>query len=577
MSTELLDKPTETITATNAVIYARISSVAQAQKGHGLASQETRCREYCRMKGYTVDQVFSDKAVSGLIANRKGITGMLDYIKAKKDKAPGTPFVVVIDDISRIARDIEAHLQLRRAISDAGASLESPSIEFGEDSDSILVENLLASVSQHQRQKGAEQTKNRMRARMMNGYWPFFAPIGYKFEKQAGRGKVLVRDEPLASVIQEALEGYACGRFQLQSEITRFFQRQPAFPKNRFGDVTHEATRRILSRLLYAGMLEKPEWGIGVMKAQHEGLISYETFLKIQERLNGKVMAPARADISNDFILRGAVDCASCGHPMTGSWSRSKSGKRHPYYMCFKKGCPDYRKSIRRDEMENAFTQLLTGLVPSRRIITFARNMLRDIWDQLQGQSRIVKAALERDIKATDTQIQKLLDKIITADNEAVISAYEKRIAVLEKNKAVMAEKLEKTGRPKQTFGEVFEHAMMFIANPRKLWDSGVMEYRKTVLNLCFAGRPQYCRKTGFRTPVSAYPFRVLSGLRMGESQMAEREGFEPSERLRAQRFSRPPRSTTPAPLQGEKVLVGGAVFFKGRADRYGKSEKCWI
>ena len=32
--------------------------------------------------------------------------------------------------------------------------------------------------------------------------------------------------------------------------------------------------------------------------------------------------------------------------------------------------------------------------------------------------------------------------------------------------------------------------------------------------------------------------------------EMAEREGFEPSERLRAQRFSRPPRSTTPAPLR---------------------------
>src|SRR5919107_2159754 len=36
----------------------------------------------------------------------------------------------------------------------------------------------------------------------------------------------------------------------------------------------------------------------------------------------------------------------------------------------------------------------------------------------------------------------------------------------------------------------------------------------------------------------------------MGTSE-AEGEGFEPSVRLRAQRFSRPPRSTTPAPLQG--------------------------
>ena len=32
---------------------------------------------------------------------------------------------------------------------------------------------------------------------------------------------------------------------------------------------------------------------------------------------------------------------------------------------------------------------------------------------------------------------------------------------------------------------------------------------------------------------------------------MAERQGFEPWEGLHPQRFSRPPRSTTPAPLRG--------------------------
>ena len=41
-----------------------------------------------------------------------------------------------------------------------------------------------------------------------------------------------------------------------------------------------------------------------------------------------------------------------------------------------------------------------------------------------------------------------------------------------------------------------------------------------------------------------------------GEHPLAEREGFEPSERLRAQRFSRPPRSTTPAPLRTEARCV---------------------
>ena len=38
---------------------------------------------------------------------------------------------------------------------------------------------------------------------------------------------------------------------------------------------------------------------------------------------------------------------------------------------------------------------------------------------------------------------------------------------------------------------------------------------------------------------------------------LAERQGFEPWERSRAQRFSRPPRSTTPAPLRRLSDIAG--------------------
>lgn len=111
------------------------------QKGHGIASQETRCREFARMKGYAVVRVFKDEAVSGGMIDRPGIKAMLAFLR--KNRKQGD-WVVIIDDISRLARDIKAHLELRSAIAGAGARLESPSVEFGEDSDSILVENLLA-------------------------------------------------------------------------------------------------------------------------------------------------------------------------------------------------------------------------------------------------------------------------------------------------------------------------------------------------------------------------------------------------------------------------------------------------
>ena len=55
---------------------------------------------------------------------------------------------------------------------------------------------MLASVSQHQRQKNGEQTRNRMRARAMNGYWVFGAIFGYRFERVDGN--VNAKDRQMA-------------------------------------------------------------------------------------------------------------------------------------------------------------------------------------------------------------------------------------------------------------------------------------------------------------------------------------------------------------------------------------------
>ena len=48
----------------------------------------------------------------------------------------------------------------------------------------------------------------------------------------------------------------------------------------------------------------------------------------------------------------------------------------------------------------------------------------------------------------------------------AVVSAYEKRIAMLERNKVALAEKCKSTGQRQGTFEELFELAMQFLASP---------------------------------------------------------------------------------------------------------------
>ena len=180
-----------------------------------------------------------------------------------------------------------------------------------------------------------------MRARTLNGYWVFAAPVGYRYQRTPGHGNLLVRDEPIASIIAEALEGYASGRLDTQVEVKRFLEAQTAYPKDLpGGEIRNQRIYELMTRVLFAGYIEVSNWNVSLRKGHHDALISYETYLKIQERLNGGKKAPARADIAEDFPLRGFVICGDCERPMTSCWSKSKTGKRHPYYMCFRKGCP---------------------------------------------------------------------------------------------------------------------------------------------------------------------------------------------------------------------------------------------
>lgn len=211
-----------------AVIYCRVSEEKGGKRGDSLRSQETACREYARFAGFDVHAVFTDSMTSGDI-NRPGFADMVKFLKAHRSMG----YSVIIDAIDRFARDVRGHWDLRDLLREAGGRLVSPKMEFKDDADSMMVENIHATFAQHFRQKNAEQTTRRMRARVMNGYWPFQAPVGYEYHSVKDRGRMLRRKEPVASIVQEALEGYASGRFDTQADVMRFCRTIRSFQKTR--------------------------------------------------------------------------------------------------------------------------------------------------------------------------------------------------------------------------------------------------------------------------------------------------------------------------------------------------------
>ena len=504
-----------------AVAYARVSSSKQVKEGSGLESQTSRLKFYAQARGYTIVAIFTDD-MTGSKVRRPGMDAMLAYLKQNKS----TPHICLIDDISRLARAVDTHWKLRESIAKAGGILESPSVQFGDDSDSHFIENVLASSSQHFRQKNRETTISRMKQRLRTGYYVQSRPAaGYKYIK--GNGKELVRDEPIASIVQEALEGFNSGRFGSAGEVRQFLQDQPEFPKPKSGKVSHQRAFVLLRNHTYAGMLDARNWDMGIVKGNHEPIISYEMFLKNQDLLVNKKRVSNRVNIGNDFILRGAVACGDCGNALTAAWSKSKTGKRHPYYHCHKKGCASNRKSIRRDKIEGEFEQLLKSLQPTKQLFDIAGKMFKDLWafQALSNSERIKRLKVQ--IRKIDTDMSKLVDKLIETESALVTQKIEDKINQMEQNKLAIIQKCENLGQPKTGYSEMFELALRFLSSPWNIWMNGSFADRRNVLKLAFTGQVPYTRENGFSNPKISLPFKVLCGFESTKREMAHRGRFE--------------------------------------------------
>jgi DNA invertase Pin-like site-specific DNA recombinase len=110
----------------SALIYCRVSDKKQKTQGHGLESQEHRCRKYAEERGYDVEMVFPDDITGGVdFMKRPGMRAMLAYLDAQK----GKPYVVIFDDLKRFARHTEFHLKLRREFAQRGRSGRVPQLQ----------------------------------------------------------------------------------------------------------------------------------------------------------------------------------------------------------------------------------------------------------------------------------------------------------------------------------------------------------------------------------------------------------------------------------------------------------------
>lgn len=486
-----------------AIIYCRVSSTKQSTDGHGLDSQEHRCREYAKQKGYEVVEVFRDSYTgAGDFMDRPAMFSLLGFL----DRHPTTNFTVIFDDLKRFARDTAFHFKLKTEFKARDAKVECLNFTFEDTPEGGFIETILAAQGELERKQNQRQVIQKHKARLENGYWSFVPPVGYCMRRDPMHGKILsiVKDE--AEIIKEALEGFAFGRFETQVEVQNFLQSKKFRGLKEF---TLDAVKKLLTRALYAGYVEYKPWDVSRRIGRHEPIISLETFETIQDKLNGKIKIYSRKDNSKEFPLRGFVLCVECKKPMTASWTTGRSAK-HPYYHCKTGECSLKGKSIKRKQMEDEFETILRSINPKERTLALTKEILLDVWNKRVSEVDSIKRGHENSLDEVRAKIRNFLDRLSKTNNENLIRAYEKEIEALTNEEQILENQVAVMRSRRPDFGTALEVTFSFLKSPYTYWMKDDLKAKHLVLKLVFADRIVYDRNNGFGTANLSLPLRVF-------------------------------------------------------------------
>jgi len=488
-----------------------------------MQSQEQRCRGYAAQHDYEVVKVFKDEGVSGSVIDREGMQKLLAYL----DTHHKEEHIVIIDDIKRLARDITGHFTLRKSISARKAKLESPSHTFGEGAEDIFLESILAATAELERNQNKRQVRNRMQARLESGYWPFYAPPGYKNGKLDDGNKTIIPHEPEASIIREALEGFASNRFATQTDVQTFLESK-GFRHWGYGKMTYlDQVKRLLTRDVYSGYISYPKWNVTHRKGHHQALISGETFQKIQDKLADKQKMRAQNNIRDDFPLRSFVCCSKCSNPYTASWSKGRN-KKYPFYRCTTVGCEMHNKSVRADHMHEAFEGLLKKLKPRPNILKVVRAELLKQWNDRMLNVEAVRKERQRKLDVIQKEINDYLSVLKGCSNSLVIKKIEENIEAAEAKRMRLGEKIEIKNQKHYDFETALNRVFDFIKNPYAMWQQGDLSQKRLVLRLVFDKELTYDRDSKFGTASFSLPINICCIPDLDKLEVVEMPGIEP-------------------------------------------------
>ena len=363
-------------------LYMRVSTEDQAREGFSLPEQKERLEAFCKFKGYTIVDYYTDAGISAKTGNyRPEFERLKEDIKNKKINT------IVALKLDRITRSIYDWEKLMTFLDENDAYLDCANDEINTtNANGKMVSRLLMSVSQNEIERTSERTKIGLAGAIKMGHIPNQAPLGYKHED-----KRLVIDYSTKDVVERIFDLYYNGNSY--QKISNILNEEQVLGKTNWRDSSIVA---ILENEIYKGdfvhgkRTKNPTYYSNVV----EPIIDKDKWeeCQVQKKRNSRSY---QRTVTYLFLQK--LCCPKCNRILGGKATTKKNGHTYYYYYC-----NDCKITIKEKTIEEYFNTFINELVEYDSVVNqFFLPMIKQKFDE-------PKEELKKEIKKQNDRLERI-------------------------------------------------------------------------------------------------------------------------------------------------------------------------
>lgn len=453
-----------------AIIYTRVSTDEQAEKGYSLRDQKQRLEKHCNANGIEIVKHFEDDH-SAKTFERPEFKKLIEFIRKNK----GLVKKLLIVKWDRFSRNLEGSLNMITQLVKLGVSVEAIEQPLDESvPENLLMKAFYLAAPQVENARRSLNTTNGMRKALKEGRYVSTAPYGFKNTRDE-HNRPIITHSSMAAIIKKAFEEIAIGNFPIEVLRKKLYKEGLKISRSNF--------YTLLRNPIYCGKIrikafkDEPE---EIVQGIHEPIVSEELFYEVQNVLDGKKKAKTKYSLVNDeYPMRGHLICPRCGKALTGSSALGNGGKYY-YYHCTK-GCKERHKS---DGVHNAFEIWLNDISIKPEIASLYLAIMEDVFKTNEGDREMEIKKLQKQINENIEMMDKSAKKFINDDLDK--HDYKRIKESLSKECAELRSRIAELKAAESGFQEYYRYGFSLLSNMGHYYKVANIENRQKMLGLIF-------------------------------------------------------------------------------------------